>query len=272
MCSISSSLRICEIVNWLKNPRNSNLNFCLQWDCNRSYRELPFILDGGLKEFVQCYPSEPQEDFIETSWLIRHILWAHIAKPVERDFSAEDEDHEVALKLRNIRSEGALPKNSYFAKEPGVSSGTYTSISEHRFPMEYNKGNINPAASTDFMKPQDMSSNGMRVTKTTQGHLIDGEIILQSRWTMLCQLVSPPPSFDRSFKPAKVKEPEKDVKGRGFTGIRNYKNCCFKSAILQCMKTLPFIKEYFVNTNRYLTLNRRVPPVFNILMGEVRFS
>ncbi|CAH2021007.1 unnamed protein product [Acanthoscelides obtectus] len=63
--------------------------------------------------------------------------------------------------------------------------------------------------------------------------------------------VSPPPSFDRSFKPAKVKEPEKD------------------SAILQCMKTLPFIKEYFVNTNRYLTLNRRVPPVFNILMGEV---
>ncbi|CAH2021588.1 unnamed protein product [Acanthoscelides obtectus] len=80
----------------------------------------------------------------------------NIAKPVERDFSAE-EDHEVALKLRNIRSEGALPKNSYFAKEPGVSSGTYTSISEHRFPMEYNKGNINPAASTDFMKPQDMS-------------------------------------------------------------------------------------------------------------------
>ncbi|CAH1989204.1 unnamed protein product [Acanthoscelides obtectus] len=160
--------------------------FITEWDFNRSYRELPFILDGGLKEFVQCYPSEVENSgclFAKQNSEIDDLLdidsveypgaasggghrnlmvdsaysMGNIAKRVDRDFPAEDEDDEVALKLRNIRSEGALPKNSYFAKEPGVSSGPYTSISEHRIPMEYNKGNINPAASTDFMKPQDMS-------------------------------------------------------------------------------------------------------------------
>ncbi|CAH1955548.1 unnamed protein product [Acanthoscelides obtectus] len=304
--------------------------FITEWDFNRSYRELPFILDGGLKEFVQCYPSEVENSgclFAKQNSEIDDLLdidsveypgaasgeghrnlrvdsaysMGNVAKRVERDFPEEDEDDDVALKLRNIRSEGALPKHSYFAKEPGVSSGPYTSISEHQITMEYNEGNINTAASTDFIKPQDMSVEDCQaMRKLMEG---DREMLLRkaraSKPTYLPEqrnegnqdysrsperrrdnspepmdnavptYVPPPPSFDRSFKPDKVKEPEKDVNGRGFTGIQNYKNCCFMSAILQCMKTLPFIKEYYVNTNRYLTLNRRVPPVFNMLMGEV---
>ncbi|CAH1955552.1 unnamed protein product [Acanthoscelides obtectus] len=166
--------------------------FITEWDFNRSYRELPFILDGGLKEFVQCYPSEVENSgclFAKQNSEIDDLLdidsveypgaasgeghrnlrvdsaysMGNVAKRVERDFPEEDEDDDVALKLRNIRSEGALPKHSYFAKEPGVSSGPYTSISEHQITMEYNEGNINTAASTDFIKPQDMSVEDCQV-------------------------------------------------------------------------------------------------------------
>nr|CAH7739187.1 unnamed protein product [Callosobruchus chinensis] len=65
------------------------------------------------------------------------------------------------------------------------------------------------------------------------------------------------PPIDRSFKP---------------TRVQNQMASCFMSCILQCMKVVPMLKEFYVLSNQYVIHNRRVPSVFNIAMGPLRNS
>ncbi|VEN55072.1 unnamed protein product [Callosobruchus maculatus] len=300
-------------------------SFITEWDFNRTYKQLPVILDGGIKEFVEWYPSEvdnPRFLYLKTNAEIDELLdldtvaypgsgtgvhrnlrvdstysMGDLEMRINRDFADEEGPDEDALRLRNIRSEGALPRDSYQLKDPGV-AGPFSSISEESLHKDYKEENINPAASTDFMKPQDqLSPEDSKVIRdimaSEQEELLQKArlfkpVIFPDNWTEegfpeapakettspstdgTTFISPPPPSFDRSFKPATVmRKPDYEGKRDGFTGIQNYKNSCFMSCILQCMKVVPMIKDFYVQTNKYVINNRRVPPVFNIVMGQI---
>lgn len=58
--------------------------------------------------------------------------------------------------------------------------------------------------------------------------------------------------------------------GDGYTGIKNMRNNCYMSCMLQCLKVLPLIKSMFVSSNSYVKLIHKQPPVIITHFATVR--
>nr|CAH7766335.1 unnamed protein product [Callosobruchus chinensis] len=242
-------------------------SYIVEWDYNRTYKQLPFILDGGIKEFVEWYPSEvdnPTFIYLKKNCEIDELLdldnieypgsgigfhrnlridsaysMENLPMRIDRDFGDDDDADEDALALRAIRSEGALPKDSSQLKDLGL-------------PGPFTRG-ASPKAR--LLKPVELPEKWTEIGGSSADTLSSVPLL---------------PPIDRSFKPTRVQKPDGEDKRHGYTGIQNYKNSCFMSCILQCMKVVPMLKEFYVLSNQFVIHNRRVPSVFNIAMGPLR--
>ncbi|XP_018568751.1 ubiquitin carboxyl-terminal hydrolase 2 [Anoplophora glabripennis] len=135
------------------------LRICIvEWDFNRVYRQDPVILLGGLKEFLEWYPTEVTNSFVflsQTNSELEDILtldevsypeagsapnrniniissFTDVNARIKRDFGDAEEGANVPT--RSSRSEGQLPKDFYSAQE-GVSP--YRSLSQESLPKDY---------------------------------------------------------------------------------------------------------------------------------------
>ncbi|KAJ8930836.1 hypothetical protein NQ314_016253 [Rhamnusium bicolor] len=204
---------------------------------------------------------------------------------VKRDFE-DMEEFSLGPGARASRSEGQLPKDFYSSQE-GISP--YRSLSQESLPKEYfsiesiteplPSAIIESEPHKEIIHEKDIEEVGKDDNKAQIESAIEDDRTLllykaralkpkvekdepsdeDPRRIIIKNLIEEnkdlfkkplPPPIDRSFKPHPTQH--QGMVGDGYNGIRNLRNNCYMSAMLQCLKSLPLVKSMFVTSNSYV--------------------
>nr|XP_023024717.1 ubiquitin carboxyl-terminal hydrolase 8-like [Leptinotarsa decemlineata] len=200
----------------------------VEWDVNRRYEREPYILNGGLKEFVDWYPSEVDNSQIVLSQINSEIdelldlesitypdsestvgmnLKMHsinavhnLESRVQRDVGAPQGNDEVSN--HNSRS-GASPLVDFCVSMDTLSGEPFSSLLQNSLSTEY--------PSTDFTNHTDFFTldKSKKALNVNEGHEID-KVIADMRAALL-------QSAREAVKPVIDKDISKDQDNSGFS-------------------------------------------------------
>lgn len=250
----------------------------VEWDTRRKYPHKPVILNGGLKEFVQCYPTAVNNS---------HLFLKHINTEIDELLELESinyPENGVSLQMTLKKSTDFENANrySYPNSEVEVRSTILeddipldelnikeTVLPEPPVPISEETGNLDKAVK-ELVEGEKAAQllKARQATKPTfhedrkhenakRGRTLKKEKRVRSRSPFI-----KPPSVNRTFKPV-------DLIGKGFTGLKNERNICYMNCLLQCLKVIPSIKAIYITSDQYLSYTTRTPPKINHHLAEV---
>ncbi|CAH1153604.1 unnamed protein product [Phaedon cochleariae] len=272
-------------------------SFIVEWDFNRTYTQEPLVLSGGIKEFIEWYPTEVGNSHcflsqtnseIDELLNLESISYPEAGSGLQMNLklhalSSTENNNDFGPEIReNLAEPYKSPsQESLFTNgpseiepilyvEPGV---------DYEIPSDSSSEDGSVAEIRDMVagKRADLLRQARQAAKPKASGAADDKRQLQkgnrddSKSTVtirkLRSKIPSAPSIDRSFKP--IIPDNRKTYGEGYCGLRNVKNICYMNSILQCMKVVPVIKGAFVTSDRYAYSTTLKPPRINPQMAQV---
>ncbi|CAG9828409.1 unnamed protein product [Diabrotica balteata] len=268
--------------NYLGSKLERLRSFIVEWDTGRQYKEEPVILSGGLKEFVECYPST-----VDNSHVFLSQTNCDIDELLDLDSIVYPEAGSV-VQMRLKIHEVPVSDSEEDIVDEFITEGreeTFTpSVENSSKSFEVNTVVMPPVNKVGAIKPN--------VDEASVKEILDSNkaaMLLMARKaakpTFNTEIPKGPPIIRKSLDRKDVKsqngtrsvvkpivdrsfKPDNRI-GDGFTGLKNVRNICYMNCLLQCLKVIPAIKLSYVTTDRYLSYTTRKPPKINHHLAAV---
>nr|XP_023025804.1 ubiquitin carboxyl-terminal hydrolase 8-like isoform X2 [Leptinotarsa decemlineata] len=263
-------------------------NLIIKWDVNHRYEREPYILDGGIKEFADRFPSEIDDTHIILSHNNSEIVEfsdlesihstnsiTNLESRIQRDFELEETE---AYNLHS-RSEGNLPVDFYESDDSNP-AGPFSSLSQDSLSREHS---VTELTHSDFFT----LVKCMEALSLSEGNELD-KVIADTRTILLGTTGGEVEHIDEVISKdqdsselsgkthiieqplvIRSRSPERQNYGEGYTGLINVGNICYMNCMLQCLKVLPVIKATYVTSDLYLKFQTRTPLKINHIMADV---
>ncbi|XP_056645861.1 ubiquitin carboxyl-terminal hydrolase 8-like [Diorhabda sublineata] len=231
--------------NYLGTGLSRLRNIIVKCDIWRRNTHEPVILNGGLKEFVQCYPT-------------RVINAYKLLKQVNPEMYKLQELEKLEYVNRYLGSFSEIKVEARMLEDisPYNRDSKKIVLPEALAPVCNEIDNIKiDTAVEEHQKTTKPSFHGESKHGNTRGNRL-----IRTKRIRASSLK--PSSVDCTVRPVAIIED-------GFTGLENSGNICYMNSLLQCLKVIPIIKETYVTSDKYLSYTTRKPPNINNHLAEV---
>ncbi|KAH1009843.1 hypothetical protein HUJ04_002148 [Dendroctonus ponderosae] len=251
----------------------------VEWDCLRTYKQHPVILNGGFKDFLDSYPGSVTNvhvNFIRNNEDIDELLELDSITYPEPDqnvslmplkqFTIEELEDSSSIETQSDEDMAAEqpPSTTSLDSETSVvapkGGGASTEKKLDNFleePMDNIKNKIEAHRRKLLLEAR---NNKNRIQSDNRERFI-GDSDDDKVWMEAKRY---PPPIRRETKPKKI-----EFVFSGWCGLVNIKNTCYMNTILQCLKCIPVIRS-FVHSNYTKFITRRPVQVINEFASVIR--